>query len=67
MKCDENTLKRKDTKLNKCESLTGAKISNPRTKLKIMSEPVFPIKDLFLHTRFWQKKMDLFLVMFSAV
>ena len=52
MMCDENTLKRKNTKLKKCRGVTGGKVSKPMTRSKITSEPTFPIKDLFLQTPF---------------
>ena len=52
MICDENTLKRHDTKWKKCGSVTGGKVSKPTTRSKITSEPTFPIKELFLQTPF---------------
>ena len=52
MICDENTLKRKDTKWKKCGSVTSGKVSKPMIRSKITSEPTFPIKDLFLQTPF---------------
>ena len=52
MICDENTLKRKDTKMKNCGSVNGGKVSKPMTRSKITSEPTFPIKDLFLQTPF---------------
>ena len=53
MICDENTLKRKDTKWKKCGNVTGGKISKPMTRSQqITSEPTFPIKNLFLQTPF---------------
>ena len=52
MICDENTLKRKDTKWKKCGSVTSGKVSKPMIRSKITSEPAFPIKDLFLQTPF---------------
>ena len=39
MICDENALKRKDTKWKKCGIVTGGKVSKPRTRSKITSEP----------------------------
>ena len=52
MICDENILKRKDTKWKKCESVTGGKVSKLMTRSKITSEPTVPIKGLFLLTPF---------------
>ena len=37
--CDENTLQRKDTKLKKCGSVSGGKVSKSMTRSKITSEP----------------------------
>ena len=34
--------------MKKCGSVSGGKISKPMTRSKITSEPIFPIKDLFL-------------------
>ena len=55
MICDENKLKRKDTKLKKAGNVSGEKTSKPLTRLKIMLEPIFLTKDFFLKTLFWQK------------
>ena len=52
MICDENILKRKDTKWKKCGSVTGGKVSKPMARSKITSKPTLPIKDLFLQTPF---------------
>ena len=60
MTCDENTLKRKDTKWKKCGSVTGGKTSKPMARSKITSEPTFPIKNLSLQTPFEQKKDGFF-------
>ena len=47
--------KRNDTKLKKCGSVSGGKVSKPTRRSKTTSEPILPIKDHFLQTPFWQK------------
>ena len=52
MICDGNTEKRKDTRLKKCGSVSGGKIYKTNERSKIMSEPIFLRKDLFVQTPF---------------